>query len=37
MDNTDALLSASEHELAEQRGITVDVDDNGERVQGYIA
>lgn len=35
---TDAeeLLSALEHELREQRGLTVDVDDQDERVQVYI-
>jgi hypothetical protein len=32
----DEILVALEHELEAQRGISVDVDDNGERVQVYI-
>lgn len=34
--DVDAFLDALERELAEHRGMTVDVDDNGERVQVYI-
>jgi len=35
-DETDEFVDALEHELAEGRGITIDVDDNDERVQVYI-
>jgi hypothetical protein len=35
-DDPDEFINALERELAEGRGITVDVDDNDERVQVYI-
>jgi hypothetical protein len=34
--DADAFLDALERELVEHRGVKVDVDDNGERVQVYI-